>query len=493
RCGFCWEGGVRPTEPIAQPCEPRAGLMAEPAEAPETSVVAMKNIMMKVPPTCTATLDVNVHLRWRQPMEAVMRRILKDYQGQAEIRDGMESGMRRLFENPYRKELGALLGRDKLPLEEAQRIVFFPRLSDMEVYVTAFKLDTPVATKRKEQLMKFKLLSVFYTLHRLDGGLMERFMHFGGLGALVSLLGEERGLGEENRVIQSQAMELLTDFLEPQMQMLQPAAGRQAHLQHQIFHCLRSAAFWQNLSQILLEPGEVFPRSFASSIRLMAGSIGWLAGVQVQAPETAEAKLEVQNAAAAVQQVMPKLQPELRGLAEDLIEELSRVPAIRSDPLCGEALEKVRRSIFNEAAQQREDAAHAWQALKLLGNEAFGAGQLWPAEAIYRLALEEGESVLPDPEASVLASNRALVLLKAGHFAEAAAAAARALQWDLRNAKAAFRQAQALLELGSDPSAALLAAQKAAELAPSDAKVAELLQRAHAACPATTSSLDGLD
>ena len=33
---------------------------------------------------------------------------------------------------------------------------------------------------------------------------------------------------------------------------------------------------------------------------------------------------------------------------------------------------------------------------------------------------------------------------------------------------------EALLELGSDPSAALLAAQKAAELAPSDAKVAEL-------------------
>lgn len=97
--------------------------------------------------------------------------------------------------------------------------------------------------------MKFKLLSVFYTLHRCDGGLAERFMHLGGLGSLASLL------GEENAVIQSQAMELLTDFLQPFMAM-PVATGRQQHLLHQVFRCLSSSRLWRNCAQILSQPGE---------------------------------------------------------------------------------------------------------------------------------------------------------------------------------------------------------------------------------------------
>merc|ERR1712139_639141 len=79
-------------------------------------------------------------------------------------------------------------------------------------------------------------------------------------------------------------------------------------------------------------------------------------------------------------------------------------------------------------------------------------------------------------------SNRALVLLKAGHHLEAAAAAERALERDPRNAKAAYRRAQALLEMpgagAREARAAEEAASVAARLEPKDAKVAEMLRRA---------------
>lgn len=91
--------------------------------------------------------------------------------------------------------------------------------------------------------------------------------------------------------------------------------------------------------------------------------------------------------------------------------------------------------------QKREDAAHAWQTLKLLGNEAVSAQLLWPAETIYRMALEEGGDVLPEAEASILHSNRALVLLKAGHLEDAAAAAEEALQLNGHNSKAEIGRA----------------------------------------------------
>lgn len=404
-----------------------------------------------------------------------MRRILKDYQGtEPQVRDGMESGMRRLFEKPYDAEIMAMMGWKPLSLEDAQRIIFFPRMSDMEVYVKAFQLETPEATKRKEQLMKFKLLSVFYTLHRHDGGLAERFMHFGGLLSLVSLL------GEENHVIQSQAIELLTDFLEPQMAMQPASSGRQAHLQHHVFLCLSSGPLWRNCAQILAEPGEVFPRSFDSSIRLLAAAIGWLRPQNGQSVPEATVPPEVHEAFQALQRCADgaRLGPEMRQVAGELLEELANVPTIRSDPLSGDALKKCQNSLFDPTMQRREDEAHAWQTLKLLGSEAVKAQLWWPAEAIYRLALEEGGQVLPDAEASVLNSNRALVLIKAGHFAEAAEAAQAALVLNELNAKAAFRRAQALVELSSPE--AFAAAKRAQELEPKDKMVLELLQKAEA-------------
>lgn len=51
---------------------------------------------------------------------------------------------------------------------------------------------------------------------------------------------------------------------------------------------------------------------------------------------------------------------------------------------------------------------------------------MWPAEASYSLALAEGGAAVPDTEAAAIQSNRALVLLKAGHHMDAADAAAKA-------------------------------------------------------------------
>jgi len=164
-----------------------------------------------------------------------------------------------------------------------------------------------------------------------------------------------------------------------------------------------------------------------------------------------------------------------------LLKELKDALVVRPDPLKGPELETIRKAIFAADAESREDAAHAWQSLKKLGNETMKAGLIWPAEAAYRAALEEGANVVPTTEASLIDSNRALALLKGGHHAEAAAAAQRALERDPRNAKAAYRRAQALLE---DPQAghrelaeAHEAAMLAARLEPKDAKAAEMCSK----------------
>jgi len=388
--------------------------------------------------------------RWRQAFEGILKQILRDYEGQdPKAREGMNSGMRRLFEKPYEVELGALFScrsKQKTPTllstEDAQRVVFFPRLSDMQVYVDAFALDTPDATARREKLMKLKLLSVFYTLHRHDGALVDRFMHCGGLQSLVELL------TDDNPVVQSEAVELLMEFLSPQMMLPAAASARQAHLQHQVWRSLVSREFWQNFAKIIGDPAERFPKSHENCVRILAGAVGWLRPEAGAIPEAVAAP-DVSEAAEALKAYLESgvgIRPDIRGCTEDLLQELLDVPKIREDPLRGEELVEAREDLFDEEAVERENAAHAWQALRRLGGEAFGAGLLWPAEAAYRLALEEGASVVPHREASIISSNRALVLLKAGHPAEAADAAAEALRRDPRNAKAAYRRALGLLE-----------------------------------------------
>merc|ERR1719506_2767777 len=166
----------------------------------------------------------------------------------------MESGMRKMFERPYVAEMQVLRvqGAEEVSKEEAQRILFFPKLSDMVYYVKGFGRDTPEATARQERLYKFKLMSVFYTQHRKDGALMDRFMHLGGLESLAVLL------GEDHNVIQSQVVELLIELLSPLMSLQEPSSSRQAYLHHQVFLCLRSKAFWQNTARVVREPHEIF-------------------------------------------------------------------------------------------------------------------------------------------------------------------------------------------------------------------------------------------
>jgi hypothetical protein len=130
--------------------------------------------------------------RWKSVFEAVLSIIMAEYDGtEDKVKQGMEAGMRKMFEKPYAMELQMLREPEaEAPSkEEAQRILFLPKLSDMRYYVRAFSRETPEATKRQERLYKFKLMSVFYTQHRKDGALMDRFMHLGGLESLAVLLG----------------------------------------------------------------------------------------------------------------------------------------------------------------------------------------------------------------------------------------------------------------------------------------------------------------
>jgi len=310
---------------------------------------------------------------------------------------------------------------------------------------------------------------------------MDRFIHLGGLESLAVLL------GENHPVIQSQAVELLIELLSPLMQLLPPTSSRQSHIHHQVFLCLRSRAFWSNNAKVLAEPHELFPKSHANCVRLLAGAIGWLrpqegtlpeAGTLLQAADVEEAldRLLDSNGSAI------NADPDTKHLAQDVIMELKGQPVVRANPLKGDELKEARKAIFAPDAVKREDAAHSWQSLRKLGNDSIKAGLIWPAEAAYRVALEEGAGVVPSMEASLIDSNRALALLKGGHHLEAADAAERALELDPRNAKAAFRRAQALLTLPEASAKQVRAAEQAASIAarlePKDAKVAEMLQRA---------------
>ncbi|CAK9100447.1 Hypothetical protein SCF082_LOCUS47006 [Durusdinium trenchii] len=124
----------------------------------------------------------------------------------------------------------------------------------------------------------------------------------------------------ENHVIQSQAIELLTDFLEPQMAMQPASSGRQARESE-----LRTA-----LAELCADPrrawrgrAAVFPRSFDSSIRLLAAAIGWLRPQNGQSVPEATVPPEVHEAFQALQRCADgaRLGPEMRQVAGELLEE----------------------------------------------------------------------------------------------------------------------------------------------------------------------------
>lgn len=424
--------------------------------------------------------------KWRQAFDAVLHQILAEYEGQeGKIRAAMEKGMRRLFETPYLVEMQDLKkkGSVSFDLEEAQRVLFFPLLSDMSYYVTAFGLRTSEVTSRRLQLMKFKMLSVFYTLHRKDGTLMDRFVHSGGLGGVVELL------AEDNAIIKSQALELLIELLSPLMS-LQPATSlRQRHLYYQVFLLFRSGPFWKHLAAIITEPAEIFPKSHMNSVRIVAGAIGWLRPMEADSTPEAASIPNGELMESALQAFLDSRVPvpqDIRQLAQDMLLEFRDVPVIRSAPLPSAELSTARAAIFCVDAEKRECAAHALQSLRQLGNAAFGARLFWAAEASYRLALEAGGSYTQAMDASLIESNRAQAMLKVGHNREAASAAKKALDHDPGNAKAAYRYALAMLEhkercpveARRQALEAVSAAELASQLSPKDPKVAEALQRA---------------
>mmetsp|Transcript_7493 Transcript_7493/g.13453 ORF Transcript_7493/g.13453 Transcript_7493/m.13453 type:complete len:453 (+) Transcript_7493:74-1432(+) len=424
-----------------------------------------------------ATTEALPVSKWRSPFEVILHRILADYRGEDEkVATGMETGMRKLFDRPYVDEFSEMVGVKEL--ERCQQIIFFPQLSDMSHYTTIFNRSTPEETARKHKLLKFKVLSVMYSLHRKDGSLMDHFTLNGGLCALTSLL------GEENNVIQSEAVELMMQLLDPLLKVQTASSKRQQLFHHEVFTCFCSGTFWLNCARILAEPAEVFPKSHENLLWLVSCAVGWLrpledASALPKVPPPGEVS-EVKSALKAyLAGTMPK-RPDLMQIATDLLADLQEGLHVRQPPLSEKDLRLARKAV--EDNRDEEDAAHAWQSLKRLGNDGVAAGLLEPAEAAYCAALEAGGDYLPEKEASLIESNRALVLLRLKDYEKAADAAASALKLDGKNHKAAFRRAQALLGKPSmslqDAQEALQAAQLAATEMSNDPKVGELVTKA---------------
>lgn len=133
------------------------------------------------------------------------------------------------------------------------------------------------------------------------------------------------------------------------------------------------------------------------------------------------------------------------------------------------------------------EKAAAAEAAKARGNALFASGAFLPAVAKYAKALRYATAVAaatsalkPALDATRLAchNNAAQCLLKLGRWADARASASAALGIDAANAKALFRRAVALLELG-DVGAAVEDLTKAAQADPGNADVQRLLADAN--------------
>lgn len=417
--------------------------------------------------------------RWNPLFEAVLHEILSQYreESDAKVREAMHSGMQRLFNEPQMEEIHKFhrKGSSSFSSDDARRVLFFPRPSEMIYYVEAFKTKVLESMQRK-RLLKFKMVAVFYMLHKRDVLLVDRFMHDGGLESLVSLL------AEDNNIIQSEALELLIEMLSPMMLQHATTSARTAHLHHEVYSCFCSASFWKNLGEILLQPAEVFPKSHDNAVRVMAGALAWLrpeeGGAHIQGAPLAGINHAEEGLKTFLSSDM-RINPEVQSLVENMLEDLTVQPLIRPDPLLG--FQVSHAALFTPATAAHEDAAHAWQALRRLGNAAAKAGLTAAADAAYCRAFEEGDSLIPEGEMAIIYANRALMMLRRGQNAEAAAAAQSSLAHDPRNVKAAYRRAQALLLLsGSSPSIreAFSAAEFALKLSPKDSKVVELFRQA---------------
>lgn len=104
-----------------------AFLCKMPASTPPTTST---DEAKKAPPSMISPL--------RSPFELLLKEFLVDYNFDPNIRAQMENGQKKLFEDAktiFTQKFSAL--SPDTPLEECQRVLFFPNPSDMEIYVRA--------------------------------------------------------------------------------------------------------------------------------------------------------------------------------------------------------------------------------------------------------------------------------------------------------------------------------------------------------------------
>lgn len=491
-----------------------------------------------------------VESRWRAVFEgSILPTIMLEFKDHdAQTKQAMEGGMNRIFEDPYAtemslvakavgdKEVGAFTFGEVDP-ERARQIFFLPWPSDMRLYPQVFLLKTDASEEKemkRRRGLKYKLLSIFYTLHGKDNTLLERFVHHGGLEALASLL------LDDNNIIQSQAVEILhrvvmlnpvqvgsptrirnvMDFL----MQTPPDAGnpRLLHLMGRLHSCLVGDTLFPALQRILIAPDEVFPNSHVDSLKLLATGLNWLhRGPEQLGREDVNPSRPLRGAGKSTVDLRAGVQsfldgnfglkhPECQEMAETMIAggapllEAGSAADPASDPftqlLDPGAREACRSALFAPAALEAEDARFASLLLKNTGATAFKLGKLPCALDCYRLACPFASRLfsaeapgLPVPgnaEAerrglvATLRSNEAAVLLKQERWSEAFLAASAAAEADPEMPKAHYRKAEAMLRMAKASSSlrpwreADVFAGRALELLPGDKAVAALRERA---------------
>jgi hypothetical protein len=439
--------------------------------------------------------------KWSSVYDRVLLKMLSEYEAPdlAVHRQQLESGMKALWDSPYTEETAALLAEQCPDLkgheavEKARQVIFCPWPADMSVYAKAF------ADPMQKKGFRYKLITVFYTVHRHDNTLLERFLVYGGLESLAILS------AEDNNYVQSQALETATQLFQlnvcPSPGHPKPHSGREqgasfvleqtpcgpreAYLHHAFYKCMFSGSLLPNMAKILQEKQEVFPNSHEQCMLLASNVLAWLRAPPGEMGIPLPSLPELSKGVQAFLDSSIQVHPQTRQSAEDFFRDLRDFgSSMKTDPL---PTDQQRQQAWDEALgpahEAQENATYAWRWLKQTGTEAFKAGKSAAAEDIYQLAVEAGGDRLPGSEASLLLSNRALALIKCSRYPEAAEAAARALEFDPTNAKAAFRRAQALLEDTNAKTKVLRQAVEAAEAAvrlePKDVKAKELMEKAH--------------
>lgn len=488
---------------------------------------------------------------------SILPHILADYETfghDSETKKAMEGGMNRIFEDPYTEEF-ALVAQEisrkdgdpvvRIDSEKARQIFFIPWPSDMSLYSRALLLkgvggDDEKRVKRIRGF-KYKLLSLFYTLHGKDNTLLERFVQHDGMEALSVMLLEDNG------IIQSQALELMhrivmlnevsvgiparhvqtreTRFV---MHMKPDVSNpRQLHAMNRLHACFTGDNFFQALHKILMAPEEVFPNSHSDTMKLLAMSLNWLhrgpeflgcEDVNPSRPLRAAtgSKTKV-NLREGVQNFLDggfgRPHPECQQVAENLIAggapllEAGAACDPASDPFASlleqDARAEFRKALFAAETRQAEDTRFASLRLKAAGAIAFKAGRLPCALDCYRLAcpfasvlFSSSAPGMPVPTDTAeaerqeflgtLRSNEAAVLLKLERWEEAYRAASAAADADPKMPKAHYRKAEALLKMAPAMASPCLkpwreadaSAARALELVPNDKAVAALRERA---------------